>query len=73
MGRLTTESIQLNTIHDGDPFFSSFKCYAFAGTRFSDYKELQPIGMQIAKRLGGLPLVAKTIIGQLKSILDERY
>ncbi|XP_020262355.1 putative disease resistance protein RGA4 [Asparagus officinalis] len=58
---------------DDDNFLSLFNQYAFAGVDSCDYRKLESIGEKIARRLGGLPLAAKTIGALLNSKLDDSH
>ncbi|XP_020254608.1 LOW QUALITY PROTEIN: putative disease resistance RPP13-like protein 1 [Asparagus officinalis] len=58
---------------DKSNFLSLFNRYAFAGTNPHNHGKLQSIGEQIAGRLGGLPLAAKTIGALLRSNLDDSH
>ena len=63
------ESMKLERLQDDD-FFPLFSRYAFAGVESGHYKKLQSIGTQIARKLGGSPLAAKTIGALLNDYLD---
>ncbi|ONK66333.1 uncharacterized protein A4U43_C06F6650 [Asparagus officinalis] len=58
---------------DDDNFLSLFNQYAFAGVDSCDYRKLESISKKIARRLGGLPLAAKTIGALLNSKLDDNH
>ncbi|XP_020271110.1 putative disease resistance protein RGA4, partial [Asparagus officinalis] len=72
LGGTTNESKKLNPLDKSD-FLSLFNRYAFAGTNPHNHGKLQSIGEQIAGRLGGLPLAAKTIGALLRSNLDDSH
>ncbi|ONK78480.1 uncharacterized protein A4U43_C02F19210 [Asparagus officinalis] len=72
LGRTANESMKLKPL-DGNDFLSLFNRYAFAGTNPHNHGKLQSIGEQIAGRLGGLPLAAKTIGALLRSNLDDSH
>ncbi|ONK78498.1 uncharacterized protein A4U43_C02F19410 [Asparagus officinalis] len=63
---------KLNPLDKSD-FLSLFNRYAFVGTNPHNHGRLQSIGEQIAGRLGGLPLAAKTIGALLRSNLDDSH
>ncbi|ONK66274.1 uncharacterized protein A4U43_C06F6010 [Asparagus officinalis] len=58
---------------DDDNFLKLFNQYAFFGVNSCDYGKLESIGEKIARRLGGLPLAAKTIGALLNSKLDDSH
>ncbi|XP_020254254.1 putative disease resistance RPP13-like protein 1 [Asparagus officinalis] len=72
LGGMANESMKLKPL-DGNDFLSLFNRYAFAGTNPHNHGKLQSIGEQIAGRLGGLPLAAKTIGALLRSNLDDSH
>ncbi|XP_020269338.1 putative disease resistance protein RGA3 isoform X3 [Asparagus officinalis] len=72
LGGSMKESMKLKPLDD-DNFLSLFNQYAFAGVNLCDYSKLESIGEKIAKRLGGLPLAAKTIGALLNSNLDGHH
>ncbi|XP_020268735.1 putative disease resistance protein RGA3 [Asparagus officinalis] len=72
LGGSIKKSLKLNPLY-GEDFLSLFKQHAFAGVDSCDYRKLESIGKQIARRLGGLPLAAKTIGALLNSKLDDSH
>ncbi|KAJ3698106.1 hypothetical protein LUZ61_001811 [Rhynchospora tenuis] len=56
-----------------EDFIPLLNRYAFAGVNLNDYRDLQLVGQQIAKKLGGIPLLGKIVGGQLNSFLDYDY
>ncbi|XP_020254649.1 putative disease resistance protein RGA3 isoform X3 [Asparagus officinalis] len=72
LGGMANEPMKLNPLDKSD-FLSLFNRYAFAGTNPHNHGKLQSIGEQIAGRLGGLPLAAKTIGALLRSNLDDSH
>ncbi|XP_020270612.1 putative disease resistance RPP13-like protein 1 [Asparagus officinalis] len=72
LGGSRNEPMKLKPLDD-DKFLSLFNQYAFAGVDSCDYRKLESIGKKIARRLGGLPLAAKTIGALLNTELDDRH
>ncbi|OAY83298.1 putative disease resistance protein RGA4 [Ananas comosus] len=66
------ESLNLNGLEERD-YMSLFNKHAFLGMNPDDYKNLQPIGKQIAKKLGGCPLAIKVMGGLLNFSMDYDY
>ncbi|OAY75688.1 putative disease resistance RPP13-like protein 1 [Ananas comosus] len=66
------ESLNLNELEESD-CMSLFNKHAFFGVNLDDYKNLQPIGEHIAKKLGGCPLAIKVMGGMLNSCMDYEY
>ncbi|XP_020098656.1 putative disease resistance protein RGA3 isoform X1 [Ananas comosus] len=66
------ESLNLNELEESD-YMSLFNKHAFLGVNPDDYKNLQPIGQHIAKKLGGYPLAIKVMGGMLNSYMDYEY
>ncbi|XP_020098797.1 disease resistance protein RGA2-like [Ananas comosus] len=66
------ESLNLNGLEESD-YMSLFNKHAFLGMNPDDYKNLQPIGKQIAKKLGGCPLAIKVMGGLLNFSMDYDY
>ncbi|KAJ1697676.1 hypothetical protein LUZ63_006188 [Rhynchospora breviuscula] len=58
---------------DYEDFIPLLNRFAFAGVNINDYRDLQLVGEQIAKKLGGIPLLGKIVGGQLNSFLDYDY
>ncbi|XP_078153955.1 putative disease resistance protein RGA1 [Carex rostrata] len=58
---------------DGDAFLSLFSTCIFNDPCFGGNWRLRNIGQQIANKLKGNPLAAKTVSALLKEKLDERY
>ncbi|CAN6358052.1 unnamed protein product [Urochloa humidicola] len=50
-----------------------FNRHAFPSDSFQNYQSLQPIGEQIAKNLGGCPLVTKVVASHLRDNLSFQY
>jgi hypothetical protein len=67
-----TESLKLDGLEEND-YLLLFNSHAFAGVDPEKHKALQLIGSQIAKKLGGCPLTAKIMGGQLNWHMDEYY
>ncbi|XP_020095103.1 disease resistance protein RGA2-like [Ananas comosus] len=65
------ESLKLSGLKEDD-FILLFNKHAFAGENIDDHKNLQLIGQQIARKLGGCPLAAKILGGYLNSCMDEK-
>ncbi|XP_020098959.1 putative disease resistance protein RGA3 [Ananas comosus] len=63
------ESLNLNELEESD-CMSLFNKHAFLDVNPGDYKNLQLIGEQIVKKLGGSPLVIKIMGGILNSRID---
>jgi len=68
----TKEVMKLEQSED-EYFCLLFKQYAFAGVNFGEYKKLQAIGTQLARKLKVSPLAAKTIGAPLNSCLGDRH
>ncbi|XP_020095104.1 putative disease resistance protein At3g14460 [Ananas comosus] len=66
------ESLKLSGLKEDD-FILLFNKHAFAGANIDDHRNLELIGQQIAKKLGGCPLAAKILGGCLNSCMDEKY
>ncbi|OAY83035.1 putative disease resistance protein, partial [Ananas comosus] len=66
------ESLNLNELEEND-YMLLFNKHAFLGVNPDDYKNLQPIGERIAKKLGGCPLAIKVMGGLLNSCMDYKY
>lgn len=66
------ECLKLKGLEEADYLLLFYK-HAFAGVNPEEHKHLQLIGKQIAQKLGGCPLVAKVLGGQLNCYLDEYY
>ncbi|XP_020095773.1 disease resistance protein RGA2-like [Ananas comosus] len=66
------ESLKLSGLKEDD-FILLFNKHAFSGENIDNHKNLQLIGQQIAKKLGGCPLAAKILGGCLNSWMDEKY
>ncbi|OAY67530.1 putative disease resistance RPP13-like protein 1 [Ananas comosus] len=66
------EPLNLNKLEESD-CMSLFNKHAFLGVRPHDYKNLQLIGEQIVKKLGGSPLAIKIMGGILNSCMDYEY
>ncbi|XP_020099299.1 disease resistance protein RGA2-like [Ananas comosus] len=66
------ESLNLNELEESD-YMSLFNKNAFLNVNPDDYKNLQPIGQHIAKKLGGCPLAIKVMGGMLNSCMDYEY
>ncbi|OAY75701.1 Disease resistance protein RGA2 [Ananas comosus] len=66
------ESLNLNKLEESD-YMLLFNKHAFLGVNPNDYKNLQLIGEQIAKKLGGCPLAIKVMGGMLNSCMDYEY
>ncbi|XP_020098962.1 disease resistance protein RGA2-like [Ananas comosus] len=66
------ESLNLNKLEESD-YMLLFNKHAFLGVNPDDYKNLQLIGEQIAKKLGGCPLAIKVMGGMLNSCMDYEY
>ncbi|XP_020095777.1 LOW QUALITY PROTEIN: putative disease resistance protein RGA1 [Ananas comosus] len=66
------ESLKLSGLKEDD-FILLFNKHAFAGENIDNHRNLQLIGQQIAKKLGGCPLAAKILGGCLNSWMDEKY
>ncbi|OAY83297.1 putative disease resistance protein RGA1 [Ananas comosus] len=66
------ESLNLNELEESD-YMSLFNKHAFLGVNPNDYKNLQPIGEHISKKLGGCPLAIKVMGGMLNSCMDYEY
>ncbi|OAY83036.1 putative disease resistance RPP13-like protein 1, partial [Ananas comosus] len=66
------ESLNLNKLEESD-CMSLFNKHAFLGVNPGDYENLQLIGEQIVKKLGGSPLAIKIIGGMLNSCMDYEY
>ncbi|XP_020098957.1 putative disease resistance protein RGA3 [Ananas comosus] len=72
MMKCKRESLNLNELEESD-YMSLFNKHAFLDVNPDDYKNLQPIGKQIAKKLGGCPLAIKVMGGMLNSCMDYKY
>ncbi|KAJ3680321.1 hypothetical protein LUZ60_016599 [Juncus effusus] len=70
MGEATYRQIDLKSLHYQE-FLPLFNRYAFSGVKIDNYKDLELLGQQFAKKLGGVPLLAKVIGGLLNSSLDH--
>ncbi|KAJ4793848.1 Disease resistance protein RGA2 [Rhynchospora pubera] len=66
------EWLKLDGLEEKD-YLLLFNSHAFASVDPEKYKDLQLIGNQIAKKLGGCPLTAKVMGGQLNWYMDEYY
>ncbi|XP_020098947.1 disease resistance protein RGA2-like [Ananas comosus] len=66
------ESLNLNKLEESD-YMLLFNKHAFLGVNPDDYKNLQPIGEHIARKLGGCPLAIKVMGGMLNSCMDYEY
>ncbi|XP_020080354.1 putative disease resistance protein RGA4 [Ananas comosus] len=66
------ESLNLNKLEESD-CMSLFNKHAFLGVNPGDYENLQLIGEQIVKKLGGSPLAIKIIGGMLNDRMDYEY
>ncbi|KAJ4791724.1 Disease resistance protein RGA2 [Rhynchospora pubera] len=56
-----------------EDFLPLLNKYAFTDVNINGYRDLQLVGQQIAKKLGGIPLLGKIVGGQLNSCLDYDY
>ncbi|OAY75683.1 putative disease resistance protein [Ananas comosus] len=66
------ESLNLNELEESDRM-SLFNKHAFLDVNLGDYRNLQLIGEQIVKKLGGSPLAIKVMGGMLNSCMDYEY
>ncbi|XP_020080390.1 disease resistance protein RGA2-like isoform X2 [Ananas comosus] len=66
------ESLNLNELEESD-CMSLFNNYAFLGVNPDDYRNLQLIGEQIVKKLGGSPLAIEVIGGMLNYCMEYEY
>ncbi|XP_020098180.1 putative disease resistance protein RGA4 [Ananas comosus] len=66
------QSLNLNELEESD-YMSLFNKHAFLGVNPDYYRNLQPIGEHIAKKLGGCPLAIKVMGGMLNSYMDYEY
>ncbi|XP_020098845.1 putative disease resistance protein RGA4 isoform X2 [Ananas comosus] len=66
------ESLYLTGLEEHD-YMLLFNKHAFFGLNPNDYRNLQLIGEQIAKKLGGCPLLAKVMGGLLNSCMDDDH
>ncbi|OAY75686.1 Disease resistance protein RGA2 [Ananas comosus] len=64
--------LNLSKLEESD-YMLLFNKYAFLSVNPDDYKNLQPIGEQIARKLGGCPLAIKVMGGILNSSIDYKY
>jgi Leucine-rich repeat (LRR) protein len=67
-----TEMMHLHGLGDED-YWECFSQYAFGDANPSEYPQLENIGRQVAKKLAGSPLAAKTVGGSLKQKLEEYH
>lgn len=68
----TMSTIFLHGLED-DPLWELFKRYAFASQIVEEHPELVIIGREIAGKLKGSPLAAKTLGSLLRSDLNEQH
>ncbi|WOL18557.1 disease resistance protein RGA2-like isoform X1 [Canna indica] len=66
------ETMKLEGLRDEDYLSFFMKC-AFGSHNSCDHPKLQNIGRQIAKKMGGSPLAAKTVGAALKFNLEEEH
>ncbi|CAL9186324.1 unnamed protein product, partial [Musa hybrid cultivar] len=72
MGTKAKNIVFLKGLNDAE-YWKFFERCAFGEANPNDHPKLELIGKQIAKRLVGSPLAAKTIGGVLKSKLEEEH
>ncbi|XP_015698758.2 putative disease resistance protein RGA1 [Oryza brachyantha] len=63
---IETECLTIEGLEEGENV-DLFNHYAFSGQNPQDFPNLKSIGKQIAKKLGGCPLVTKVVGGHLRS------
>lgn len=68
----TEEPMNLQGIEWSD-YLSPFNEHAFAGASLGDHKRLQLIGKDMARKLAGSPLLAKTVGGMLNNDLSFEH
>ncbi|KAJ3683528.1 hypothetical protein LUZ60_013755 [Juncus effusus] len=66
------DRLKLEGLEDNE-FMKLFNMHAFDGVESNEYKNLHPIGKQIAKKLGGCPLAAKVMGGVLNYCIEFEY